>query len=32
MSLAVVRDLRPQLRLDTVEETAAFEQDCWPSS
>lgn len=27
MSVAVVRDLRPQLRLETPEEAAAFEQD-----
>jgi len=27
MSLAVVRDLRPGLRLETAEEIAAFEQD-----
>lgn len=27
MALAVVRDLRPELRLETSEEVAAFEQD-----
>ncbi|MEV5880099.1 hypothetical protein AB0L75_39015 [Streptomyces sp. NPDC052101] len=27
MALAVVRDLRPELRLETAEEIAAFEQD-----
>ncbi|MCX4452874.1 hypothetical protein OOK58_12345 [Streptomyces sp. NBC_01728] len=27
MSLAIVRDLRPELRLTTPEEVAAFEQD-----
>ncbi|WP_225882073.1 hypothetical protein [Streptomyces aureocirculatus] len=27
MSLAVVRDLRPELRLETSEEVGAFEQD-----
>jgi hypothetical protein len=27
VSLAIVRDLRPELRLTTPEELAAFEQD-----